>query len=107
MGRLIDADVLRGEVYSWGMNDYEPSDFTDAIDDAPTVEAIPKADYENRLKADMVAMLEDLRLAIEELDYPKDCDYACNGCLYWGDVDKLIDEKINALRGESDNEDNN
>ena len=64
--------------------------------------AIPKADYETRLKADMVAMLEDLRLAIEELDYPKDCDYACNGCLYWGDVDKLIDEKINALRGENE-----
>lgn len=42
MGRLIDADVLREEVNSWGMNDYEPSDFTDAIDDAPTVEAIPK-----------------------------------------------------------------
>jgi hypothetical protein len=40
--RLIDADELREEVYSWGMNDYEPSDFTDAIDDAPTVEAIPK-----------------------------------------------------------------
>lgn len=41
MGRLIDADVLSEEIYSWGMNDYEPSDFTDAIDDAPTVEAIP------------------------------------------------------------------
>lgn len=40
---MIDADALREEVYSWGMNDYEPSDFTDAIDDAPTVEAIPKA----------------------------------------------------------------
>ena len=61
-----------------------------------------QADYEARLKADLVAMLEDLRLAIEELDYPKDCDYACNGCLYWGDVDKLIDEKINALRGENE-----
>lgn len=55
MSRLIDADVLREEVYSWGMNDYEPSDFTDAIDDAPTVEAIPKADYESRLKADYVS----------------------------------------------------
>lgn len=43
MGRLIDADVLREEVNSWEMNDYEPSDFTDAIDDALTVEAIPKA----------------------------------------------------------------
>ena len=42
MGRMIDADVLREEVNSWGMNDYEPSDFTDTIDNAPTVEAIPK-----------------------------------------------------------------
>ena len=65
-------------------------------------EYIPKAQYEARLKADMVAMLEDLRLAIEELDYPKDCDHACNGCLYWGDVDKLIDEKIKALKGENE-----
>ena len=66
MGRLIDADVLREEVYLWGMNDYEPSDFTDAIDDAPTVEAIPKADYENCLKADMVAILVELQTEIEE-----------------------------------------
>ena len=42
MGRLGDLDALREEVSSWGMNDYEPSDFIDAIDDAPTVESIPK-----------------------------------------------------------------
>lgn len=36
--RLIDADALREEICSWGMNDYEPSDFIDAIDEAPTVE---------------------------------------------------------------------
>jgi hypothetical protein len=94
MGRLIDADVLREEVYSWGMNDYEPSDFTDAIDDAPTVEAIPKAEYEEqikinnklvndneqlrayitmmqadykaRLRADMAAMLAEIQLECEE-----------------------------------------
>lgn len=99
MGRLIDADVLREEVYSWGMNDYEPSDFTDAIDDAPTVEAIPKAeikkfleegtkdvvnnvlaivredyihksDYEARLKADLKAILVELQLEIEEMVNP-------------------------------------
>ena len=57
--------------------------------------------YENRLKADMVAVLEELRLSIEELDYPKDCDYACNGCLYWGDVDNVIQQKINELPQES------
>ena len=56
-----------------------------------------EADYENRLKIDMVAVLEELRLSIEELDYPKDCDYACNGCLYWGDVDNVIQQKINEL----------
>ena len=36
--RPIDADALREEICSWGMNDYEPSDFIDAIDEAPTVE---------------------------------------------------------------------
>lgn len=36
-GRLIDADALREEVSSWGMNDYEPSDFIDAIDQADTI----------------------------------------------------------------------
>ena len=36
-GRLIDADALYKEVASWGMNDYEPSDFLDEIDRAPTI----------------------------------------------------------------------
>ncbi len=36
-GKIGDLDALREEVSSWGMNDYEPSDFTDAIDQAPTI----------------------------------------------------------------------
>lgn len=36
-GRLGDLDALREEVYSWGMNDYEPLDFVDAVDEAPTI----------------------------------------------------------------------
>lgn len=36
-GRLIDADALFDEVSSWGMNDYEPSDFTDEIDRTKTI----------------------------------------------------------------------
>ncbi len=36
-GRLGDLDALRKEVSSWGMNDYEPSDFTDEIDRADTI----------------------------------------------------------------------
>ncbi len=36
-GRLGDLDALREKVYSWGMNDYEPSDFVDEIDEAKTI----------------------------------------------------------------------
>ena len=36
-GKLGDLDALREEVSSWGMNDYEPSDFTDAIDQADAI----------------------------------------------------------------------
>ena len=36
-GRIGDLDTLREEVSSWGMNDYEPLDFVDAIDEAPTI----------------------------------------------------------------------
>lgn len=53
------------------------------------VEAIPKADYEARLKADMVAMLEDLDLQIEE-------SAAYN--LEVARVQRLIRDKINALK---------
>ena len=61
MTRLIDADKLnRKDVNCANV----PMNF---IDTAPTVEAIPKADYEARLKADLVAMLTELQLEIEEL----------------------------------------
>lgn len=43
-GRLGDLDALRKEISSWGMNDYEPSDFIDEIDRADT---IIKADTES------------------------------------------------------------
>ncbi len=36
-GRLIDGDALRKEILSWGMNDYEPSDFIDEIDMADVI----------------------------------------------------------------------
>ena len=104
MGRLIDADMLIAELKESAFhhcnNPREDSLLQRdrvIVRAQPTVEAIPKADYETRLKADMVAVLEELRLSIEELDYPKDCDYACNGCLYWGDVDNVIQQKINEL----------
>jgi hypothetical protein len=53
-----------------------------------------KADYENRLKANMVAMLTDIQLEIEEMD---------SGCGWEGyrptaQVIGLIQQKINALK---------
>lgn len=36
-GRLGDLDALQKEVSSWGMNDYEPSDFIDEINNADTI----------------------------------------------------------------------
>ena len=57
------------------------------------VEAITKADYENRLKADMVAMLEDLDLQIDELtDYNFDNNFEVT------QVQRLIRDKINSLK---------
>ena len=56
-----------------------------------------QADYENRLKADMVAMLTDLQLEIEELDPSGD---------EWSDsldaCSDIIQQKINELEGEHD-----
>ena len=100
MGRMIDADALREEVCSWGMNDYEPSDFTDAIDDAPTVEAIPKADYENRLKADLAAMLTDFLMEIEEnTSINSDDSHERNGKrLMRTEIIGMFEQKINSLK---------
>ena len=56
-----------------------------------------QADYETRLKADMVAMLTDLQLEIEELDPSGD---------EWSDsldaCSDIIQQKINELKGEHD-----
>lgn len=60
-------------------------------------EAIPKADYEARLRADMVAMLEDLKqdLIAEAYGIEMDCtDYVVNVA----DIDKIIQQKITSLK---------
>ena len=65
------------------------------------VETIPKADYEARLKADMVAMLTELYMEIEELDNPLDYDFeGYDTCVV--DCEKLIQQKIEKLRENED-----
>ena len=60
------------------------------LDNVSTVEAIPKDQYEARLKADMVAMLEDLDLQIDE---------SASYNLEVAKVQRLIRDKIDKLKG--------
>jgi len=122
MGRLIDADELIAkieEIYDGYMLSEDgsvvPKDFVEFLEEAPTVEAIPKDQYEERLKADMVAMLTELKLEIAELklDYPiGECEHPTlkikttayqtkttteikQNCV------EIIQQKINALKVEN------
>lgn len=73
-----------------------------AIANAPTVDAIPKDQYEAHLKADMVTMLEELQLEIGEIVKEEgliDKKWA-NGLHY---SEKIIQQKINVLK-EKENE---
>lgn len=65
--------------------------------------AIPKADYEARLKADMIAILTEIKLKIAEKSY---CDTTIIGnyedevrinLVELDDVNDIIQQKINAL----------
>ena len=69
MSRLIDADKFEAFVIRTNGDEEFVNGVQyvlEKIDNAPTVEAILKDQYEARLKADMVAMLEDLDLQIDE-----------------------------------------
>jgi len=95
MGRLIDTSNIRVKPQYMqdvmGIAMIRCEDLSRILADVPTVEAIPKADYENRLKADMVAILVELQLEIEELDTPN------NGSAYM-DCVEIIQQKIDALK---------
>lgn len=100
MGRLIDADkIIFREIDEIG-GEYEPylGCSKSQINSLPTVEAIPKADYEQRLKADMVAMLTDIRLEIEEKFNDRPFSYNHHQRTeFYRDIDEVIQQKINSL----------
>ena len=94
MGRLIDADRLK-EIFS--RNVVGGNAYFDLIDIAPTVEAIPKDDYEARLKADMVAILKKLGSAIKshwEFQTPE----SWNKVVHVNYIDIEVNKKINELK---------
>ena len=68
--------------------------------DCYTVEAILKDEYENRLKADMVAMLTEIQLEVEELSTPpayQDEDYFLIGT---NKCSELIQQKIDKYKAD-------
>ena len=113
MSRLIDADKLNKKkkyLFKTESGAFPKREWFIKADDlfsALTVEAIPKADYEARLKADLVAMLTELQLDIEE------CVDGGEGSLQFEQgvtiarvqVVEMIQQKINELKSEKENKD--
>ena len=89
--RQIDGDRLK-QVFHKNIAGGEAYD--DLIDMQPTVEVIPRAEYEQRLKADMIAMLTEIQLEIEE----KATEICDDG--WWLTYNDIIQQKINALKGD-------
>jgi hypothetical protein len=117
MGRLIDADAFAvtlkqisekqgyAELYM-NVDDVLNSVIEDlqgnalnGYENCPTVEAIPKADYENRLKADLKAILVELQLEIEEKFNDRPFSYNHHQRTeFYRDIDEVIQQKINSLK---------
>ena len=94
MKMSIDESML----YEMGYN----SGFKDGIKGS-----ILKADYENRLRADMVAMLTEIQMEIEKKSYYDTTiigDYEDEvriDLVELDDVNEVIQQKINSLKAES------
>jgi hypothetical protein len=121
MGRLIDADICLNEAWQnfYKQEDeheklYENYDILrdrhfeqcgfeccqQTIVNAPTVEAIPKADYENRLKADLKAILVELQLECDENTVRWYCgriDGKSDDVILIDTLNEIIQQKIDAM----------
>ena len=88
----------------------DPDDLHKMIDEKIAelkTQYIPKADYENRLKADLVAMLTELQLEIEESEsLCNECDYAIDDCTSRAKVNNIIQQEINSLKEAKDGKNN-
>ena len=103
MGMTIDeARTALGKERKYALHENKQA-FDIAIETMRKYQQL-QADYENRLKADMIAMLEDLDLRLEEMENP--FSTRVSGCSKdgWEHGVKnsrfLINEKINKLKGE-------
>ena len=107
MARYINADKFLDKLLYMGYMDEQKSEVEEVANNM-IVEAIPKADYETRLKADLKAILVELQLEIKELFWDNRYDVWLDNQYYIGksdmleEVDEVIQQKINALKGENE-----
>lgn len=112
MGRLIDADILIAELKESAFHHCNNSREDSLLQRdriivraQPTVEAIPKDEYESHLKADMVAMLKEIQLEIEENSYSENVygdEYGINKVISTDDIYQIIQQKIDKCKAESE-----
>lgn len=110
MGMTIDEAALYMELYKRKLfnsvsdldKDIEAYDI--AIDTMRKYQQL-QADYENRLKADLVAMLAEIQLEIEEVKTQSGFDEAWDGAVK--QCSEIIQQKINSLKEAKDGENNN
>ena len=93
MGRLIDEI----EIYKRLRPKTDNGTLDEIMLGIPTVEAIPKDQYEARLKADLKAILVELQMEIEEKASAEGDWMFAEGERFCG---KLIQQKINSLKAE-------
>jgi len=113
MGRLIDCNDVYNAIQittdNFGVAKRVVEDnMLTMLSKIETVEAIPKDQYEARLKADLAAMLEELRLEFEEYEpeWAENEDQVIASNRTWDDFDDIIQQKINVLKAgqEADND---
>ncbi len=101
MGRLVDESLLQEKLALIPMEERTFRRTVEELENAPTVEAIPKADYEVRLKADLVAMLTEIQMEIEEMT-DTSVEHKAITVSTWKGMQKkicdLIQQKIDKLK---------
>lgn len=94
------AHRFEDEYSTWAPDCYRIS--VDDFEQLPTIQAIPKSEYEARLKSDMAAMLEEIVLGIDEMYIPQmNPDYMSGYFEVKEQIKDDIQQKINSLKGDS------
>jgi hypothetical protein len=99
MGRLIDASVLEKEFEKCNCDTSNCRLLVCPVYNQKIIEAIPKDQYEAKLRSDMVAMLTKIQLEIEELEPLASDSVGFDMCVLMSS--DIIQQKINALNKEN------